>query len=568
MSKKKHKNPPVDRLQSESKTKFDAIERFTREHPALLLAGTLVIALILGILLFDVKPGIGGDDTTYVLQAHDLVSKGTLPIGFKSPGYPSLLALFTLVTGMNPILLKGTSLLFFLGSIASFFYVFRKRIEPILLFTVLVLFAMSSLVLEYSHQTYSEMAFLLVELWTLHFLWKEEEQTEGNRVFTLFLVALFGMVGFYIRAIGATLPMTIGLWYILQKRWKTFALFLGFCILLYVPWKAAEFAHGIVMMGQASDVFMVNPYNPALGEETIGGFLQRFIYNLFVHLNYIFPKALSLPYGEDLGFADGKLFPTGMAFLGVIFSTVLILGIIRAMRRGTKEFRFLALYLILYLVMIWLALQTLYATPRMMVPMMPFLLLLLLFGIYDVLHRMLGTGQNRTPAFKGWFVFVAFLVLVSTVSTVGNAVSNNLPVLEANLRGEEFQGYSMDWVNYLKACRWIDRNLPEDSTGVICRKPELFQLYAPGFNAYGVFKVESTDPDTIVAHWKLWKMTHLLYDNFQWSTTLRRYVEPVAQKYPRMFELVHQQGEEYPTYVYRLDYAAVDSVQRTMRSGK
>jgi hypothetical protein len=568
VSKKKQRNAQQERPRAESKTTFDAIERFTRERPALLLGSVLVVAFVLGVLLFDIKPGIGGDDTTYVLQAHSLISKGILPIGFKSPGYPSLLALFMLVTGMNLVLLKGTSLLFYLASIASFYYIFRKRIEPMLLFMVLVLFALSALVLEYSHQTYSEMAFLLVELWTLHFLWKEEEHSEGNRTLALFLVALLAMVGFYIRAIGATLPMSIGLWYLLQKRWKTFAMFVGFCILLYVPWKAAEFAHGIVLMGQASDVFMVNPYSPALGEETIGGFAQRFLYNLFVHLNYIFPKALSLPYGEELGVADGRLLPTGMAFLGVLFSTVLILGIIRAIRKGTKEFRFLAVYLIVYLVSIWLALQTLYATPRMMVPMMPFLLLLFLFGIYDILHRMLGTGQNRTPSFKGWFVFAALLVFISTVSTVGSAVDANLPILKANLRGEEFQGYSIDWVNYLKACRWIARNLPRDSTGVICRKPELFQLYAPGFDAYGVFKVESTNPDTIVAHWKLWKMTHLLYDNFQWTTTLRRYVEPVAQKYPRMFELIHQEGAEYPAYVYKLDYALVDSAQKTMGAGK
>ncbi len=568
MSKNKHKNVQSRAPHDERRTWFDAIERFTRERPILLVAGVLVIALVLGVLLFDIKPGIGGDDTTYVLQAHSLIANGELPIGFKSPGYPSLLALFMLVTGMNLVLLKGTSLLFYLASIASFFYIFRKRIEPMLLFMVLVLFALSALVLEYSHQTYSEMAFLLVELWTIHFLWKEEEMAEGSHTLPLFLVALCAMVGFYIRAIGATLPMSIGLWYILQKRWKAFATFLGFCVLLYVPWKAAEFAHGIVVMGQASDVFLVNPYNPALGEETVGGFMQRFLYNLFVHLNYIFPKALSLPYGEDLGVADGRLLPTGMAFLGVLFSTVLILGIVRAIRKGTREFRFLAMYPVVYFVAIWLALQTLWATPRMMVPMMPFLLLLFLFGVYDILHRMLGTGQNRTNTFKGGFVFIALLILISNVSTVGSAVDANLPILKANLRGEEFEGYSIDWVNYLKACRWVAKNLPKDSSGVICRKPELFLLYAPGYNTYGVYKVESTDPDTIVAHWKLWKMTHVLYDNFQWSTTLRRYVEPVAQKYPRMFELIHQEGTEYPAYLYRLNYAVADSVQKALGTPK
>ena len=561
MSKKKLKGVEGERPRVEAKTRFDVVERFTRDHPVMVLSGVLAIGLVLGVMLFDIKPGIGGDDTTYVLQAHQLIAQGILPIGFKSPGYPSVLALVMIVTGMNIVLLKCTSLLFYLASLASIFYIFRKRLEPMLLFAVLVLTALSALVLEYSHQTYSEMLYLLLELWTIHFLWREEEKAEGSRIPTLFFVSLFAMAGFYIRAIGATLPIAISLWYLYKKRWKTLALFLGFCILLYVPWKVAEFTHGIVMMGQASDVLMVNPYEPALGKETLGGFVQRFFANLFVHLNYIFPKSLSLPCGEDLAAADGRLMPTGMAFLGLLFSTVLILGIVRAWRKGSKETKFLSLYFVVYFVSICFALQALYATPRMMVPMMPLLLLLFLLGVYDILHRMLGTGQNRTPAFKGWFVFLGVCILVSTVSTVGSAVDTNMPVLKANLRGNEYEGFSVDWTNYLKACRWVAKNLPKDSTSVICRKPELFQIYSGGYNAYGVYKVESTVADSIVNHWKMWNMTHLLYDNFQWSSTLRRYVQPVADKYPRMFELLHQEGTEAPTYVFHLNYAAVDSAR-------
>ncbi|HEY6951658.1 MAG TPA: hypothetical protein VI758_04580 [Bacteroidota bacterium] len=561
MSRKNSRNVVAGLRQTDKRTWFDTVERFTREHPTSLLVGVLVVGLILALFLFDIKPSIGGDDTAYILQAHSLISKGILPVGFKSPGYPVLLAAFMLVTGMNVGWLKLTSLLFYLASLASCFSIFRRRLEPMLFFLVMVLCALSLLVLEYSHQTYSEMAYLLIELWTIHFFWRREEDPARHGVRGIFIIALLSMAGFYVRAIGATLPLAIGLWFLTQKQWKTALYFGAFCVLLYIPWKVAEFSQGIVLMGQASDVMMINPYNPALGRETVGGFVTRFLSNMIVHLNYMFPRALSLPYGEYLGVADGTLFPNSMAFLGVLFSTVLLVGIWRALRRGPKEIRFLALYVVVYLVSIWLALQTLYATPRMLVPMVPFLLLLFLVGVYEVLHRMLSTSQNRTPAFKGWFVFIGVCLLVSNVASVGGAVDDNLPVLKANLRGDEFAGFSPDWVNYLKASQWIANNLPKDSTGVICRKPELFQIYSGGFYAYGTYTVESTIPDTIVDHWKSWKMTHLLYDNFQWSGTLRRYVQPVAEKFPRMFELIHQEGVEYPSYVYRLNYAVVDSVR-------
>ncbi|HET9129580.1 MAG TPA: hypothetical protein VFO86_01455, partial [Terriglobia bacterium] len=503
---------------------------------------------------------IGGDDATYVLQAHSLIANGMLPIGFKSPGYPSILALVMLLTGMHIVLLKFSSVLFYLGSLVSFFYVFRKRLEPMLFASVFVLFALSTLVLDYSHQTYSEMLFLLIELWTIHFVWREQESTEFS-VSTVFLIALFSMAGFYVRAIGATLPISIGLWYIFRKKWKTLAILIGFCVLLYIPWKVEEFTHGIVVMGQASDVMMVNPYNPAMGRESIGGFAQRFVSNMFVHLNYMFPRALSLPYGEDLVMADARLLPTGMAFLGVLFSTILIVGLVRALRRESLHLRFLAVYFVVYCVSIWLALQTFFATPRMMVPVMPILLLMFLVGISASLHKLLGTAQNRTSTFKKGFVFLASLMLISSVVTVGNAVNANVPVLQANLRGDEFAGFSTDWTNYLKACEWIAGNLPKDSTGVICRKPELFQIYTGGYNAYGTYTIESTNPDSIVNHWRAWKMTHLLYDNFQWSSTLRRYVQPVGDKYPTMFKLIHQDGTTEPSFVYRLDYAVVDSAR-------
>ncbi len=568
MSKKKDKQAIASHSRDEAKTKFDQLENFARERPTILLYGALGAAIILGLLLFDVKPSTGGDDTAYILQAHAMLAKGILPVGFKSPGYPVALALFMLVTGLNVVLLKFTSFLFFLGSVASFFYIFRKRLEPILFLTVFVLFSVNLLVLEYSHQTYSEVLFLLIELWAVHFLWKEEEVTTSPTVRGIFLIALFAMAGFYVRAIGATLPIAIGLWYAYRKRWKSLVLLGGFCVVLYIPWKVAEFSKGIVMMGQASDVMMVNPYNPSMGRETFGGFVERLISNLIVHFNYMIPRGLQLPYDEYLGGANGRLLPNGMAFLGVMISTVVVVGIVRAFRRGSAEMKFLALYFSVYLIFICLALQTLFATPRMLVPMVPFLLLLFFVGLQGILHRFLGTGQNRTSAFKGWFVFVAFLVALSSVVQIGGAVDNNIPILKANLRGDQFVGFSPDWANYLKASQWISKNLPKDSSGVICRKPELFQIYSAGYYAYGTYTIESTLPDTIVAHWKAMNMTHLLYDNFQWSTTLRRYVQPVAEKYPGMFVLMHQEGTEYPSYVYRLDYAAVDSTRTAREPGK
>lgn len=504
------------------------------------------------------KLHIGGDDATYLLQGNEFVQQGTIPIGFKSPGYPLVLGFFIWIAGFHITILKFTSLIFFLSSIASFYFIFRLKLEPIILYSSLCFFAMNLTVLEYSHQVYSEILFLFIQLWSLYFFWRSEE-SDGS-ILSIFVIAIFAMAGFYIRALGGTLLLAFAFWFMIQKQWKRLAFFIIFSILLYAPLKIAEYAHGTVIVGQASAILMVNPYNPALGHETIAGFVARIMNNLFFYLNYLFPKALSLPHWEQLGAADGRLFPSGEAFLSVLFSCILITGCVFAWRKGSKVLAFLALYITVYVLFLCFALQTIFPTVRYLVPIIPLMIILFLSGLQFLWHQLLQTKYIQTPAFKRGFVFSLALIGFLNLVYVTGGIEDNYPVLKANLQGNEFYGYSQDWINYLQASRWIARQYPKESTAVICRKPEFFQIYTDGYKAYGVYSIEATDPDTIVAHWRQWKMTHLLYDNFQWSSTLRRYVQPVAEKYPKLFELVHQEGSQFPSYIFRLHYsAATDS---------
>lgn len=539
---------------------YNKIETFCEAHARDVLLIALALATILSLLLFDIKLHTGGDDSTYLLQAYDFAHKGILPIGFKSPGYPMILALFILIMGFNVIALKFTSVAFFLGSIASFFFIFRQKLEPIIFYAILFFFAMNLSVLEYSHQTYSEMLFLLVQCWAIYFLWKAEENNNSPKF--LFITAVFGMAGFYIRAVGGTLPLSILLWFLSQKRWKSAMWFSFFSILCYLPLKVIELAHGTIVMGQATTIFMVNPYNPSLGYETISGFINRIINNLYLHLNYLFSNAITLPHWEHLSVADGRLLPDIEALVSTIFSSFILFGCFFALRRGSKQVAFLAVYFIVYVLFLCFALQSIFPTVRYLVPVVPLMILFFLLGLQWLWHKILSTGFTKTPGFKRGFIFTLALFCISNLAYINVGIDENLPVLKANLAGNEFYGYTQDWINYLQACRWIKDNLPKNSTGVICRKAELFQIYTGGMNAFGVYSVESTNADTIVAHWKIAKMTHLLYDNFQWTSTLRRYVQPVAEKYPKLFELVHQEGQQLSSFIFKLNYAAIDSTHK------
>ena len=195
----------------------------------------------------------------------------------------------------------------------------------------------------------------------------------------------------------------------------------------------------------------------------------------------------------------------------------------------------------------------------MLVPIIPYLFIGTLEGVRWLGNRWVKVKDTEAVSTraKTLILLTVFVLIFANVFGIKRSIESNYPILKANLGGNEFAGWTEDWVNYLRTSLWIKSHLPIQTTGIICRKPELFLLYAGNYHVYGTYKIDQTNPDSIIAKWKAMNMTHLLYDNFQWSSTLRRYVQPAAEKYPQMFEMVHQEGSQYPSYVFHLNYSAM-----------
>lgn len=560
MKKPDHSKKNQEKIETK-KGVYDLLNRWFKTHTTPWIVGVLIVAMLAGLLTFDVKPSTGGDDTAYILQAMDIASTGHIPIGFRTPGYPIVLAFFVLLLGVNIVLLKMTSLLCFLGVVISLFFVFRNRLQPMVLYPLLLLAAINPLLLEYAHQTYSELLFAFILVWTIHLILTANET--DSILLTIF-AALLTMVSFYIRIAGVTIMGAAILFFLLQRRWKQLGIFIVVCILLYSPLKIYEWISGTAAFGGASGYFLKNYYDATLGTETVGGFIGRFVNNVINHLNYQFPSAIGLPMPIEISGADGRIIPESSAFLGILVSVVLLIGCIAPIIvRPKSAYSFLGIFVIAYVSFICLALQNQISTIRMLVPVIPYLLIATLEGF-----RWLGNRWDKvidadavTVRAKRLMLAALFGLMLAGAAGTRRAVADNYPVLKANLGGNEFAGFTEDWVNYLRASVWIKEHLPAETTRVICRKPELFMLYTGNYYADGVYQIDRTNPDSIVGKWKRLRMTHLLYDEFQWSSTLRRYVQPVAQKYPQMFDLVHQEGRQFPSYVFRLNYAAVDSAR-------
>jgi hypothetical protein len=539
-----------------TQTTYDRLNRWFGQQQTRWLIVVLTVGLICSILSFDIKPSVDGDDTSYVLSAMNIVHSGHLPVGFRTPGYPIVLALFIWLFGVNLVMLKATSLLFFIGIIISLYFVFRNRLQPIVLSSLMLMVALNPLLLKYSHQTFSEILFTLLLIWAMHFILVASEKGTMGSVLP---AAVITMACFYIRIAGATIAGVAVLFFAYQRRWKQCILYLLLCAALYSPMKIYEWTSGSSAFGQASILMLKNPYNTTEGLETVGGFVDRFINNIMNHSNYQIPTALGIPIPQELGAADGQFIPGAPALFGVLVTIVLLIGcIIPIVSRPTSMFSFLGLFVLVYIAFISVALQNLFATPRMLIPIVPYLLIASLEGFRIVGNRWVKAREvdvisNRA---KSLVVIAAFGLFIANFMSTEQAIDENYPVLKANLGGNAFAGFTEDWANYLRMSLWIKSNLPIQSAGIICRKPELFLLYAGNYNVYGAYKIDQTDPDTIIAKWKSLKMTHLLYDNFQWTSTLRRYIQPVAQKYPQMFEMLQQEGTQYPSYIFHINYDA------------
>lgn len=488
----------------------------------------------------------------------DILSTGHIPIGFRTPGYPMVLALCIGLFGVKLVLLKATSFVFFLGIIFSVFYVFRNRIHTVVLFPLLLFIAINPLLLEYAHQTYSEILFGLLLVWTIHFIMRS---CETESIMMPILTAVLCMISFYIRVAGVTLAGSAMIFFLFQRRWKQLIAFLLACGILYSPMKIYEWTSGATAFGQASILLLKNPYNTLEGTETFSGFIGRFINNIFNYANYQIPTALGFSMPQEIASADGRLWPIPSAFFGTLLSMLLFIGFISFIIYQRKSvLALLGYFILIYISFVSLALQNLFATPRMLVPIIPFLCMGTLEGVRWIGNRFsfhkrsaADTILAKRLVLTAW----AGLLLVNMLQTE-EVIENNLPIVKANLGGNELAGFTDDWANYIRAAQWIKSNLPVDSTRVICRKPEFFSLYAGNYVLEGVYKIDQVDPDSIVARWKYRNMTHVLYDNFQWSSTLRRYIQPVAEKYPQMFQLVHQEGTQFPSYVFRLNYKAMN----------
>jgi hypothetical protein len=465
---------------------FDKMEASLLKKEELFFWLFFIITALVSFLLYDPRISLSGDDSTYIIQAHDFIKHFVLP-NFQGPLYPVALSPVVLLFGISLFPLKVFSLLSMLGFMYFTFITFRKRIPASILLPVLLLVSINSSVLYYASQTFSEAFYMLIQSLFIFVFFRFFVENQTNKIewktdlkHHLYL-ALLILATALTRSVGFAVLIGVAGYFLIQKQWKN----LGFIILSFACifiiysllktwiWGSSD----LQFSTQGNSLLNKNFYRPEEGKEDLVGLLVRFWQNSVQYLSNGLLRIMGFQYpvGEN------------SAFQATLVYILAITGLYSAFKKN-KYLTFTIVITGVFLIVTFIALQVFWNQERLIIPVYPFILL----SIFTFFYYLLSLKKLRGFQFL-YLLPIAILFIMGAKNTL-----NTIP--EARKITNQYSGLSPDWVNYMKASDWAAKNLKENDL-VACRKPSISTIYGNGKSFYGIYNVPTGDSKTFLQEW-------------------------------------------------------------------
>jgi hypothetical protein len=538
--------------QSKAISHLEKLNELFEGKQYLVLAMSLILTTLFGLLLFEPKVSIGGDDSMYINRAYNFINKGSFPT-FQAPLYPIFLGLIIYVAGTKLLLFKVISMLCYLGHQWFTFKLFRNYFQPFALFVFFLLISTSAALLFYSCSTYNEVFFLLLQSIFLYHFARSFINDEGgfslkrdykNILISGFLALLLALT----KNIGLVGAMGAVMYFLFVKNWKmsaaiaiTFIVFLvSFNTIKSTIWEV----EGTQISGQLDALMLKVPYKPDSGKEDAYGFITRLVDNSKVYLGYHFRNIFGLA-------KDDKIAEHGLMTL--IIYAIFIPGFFISLRKS-RFWLFIGVYTSVAFGTTFLILQTFWDQERLIIVFAPLLLAFLLYTLNYLFAEKYAKYSN---------VLVALFVIIMGANLVRSFIKipKQVEIVSAYVSGDKYYGFPEDWIYYLQMAEWVGKNLPKDSY-VACRKPGMAFVYSGGKDFFGIWNVPKGDAEFLYTRLKDAGVTHVIMANLRTNpddensriiNTVRRYLSAINQAYPGKLKLVHEIGEKWPTYLYELN---------------
>ena len=492
MSVQKNKKKAKKQNQQESLSFFDRTNGFLCKYDLIWFGILLGITLLVSFLLYDPRVSPGGDDSGYILAAHDFLRQHKFP-AFQAPLYPIALSLIDLFFEMSLAAFKIFSVCCMLAFVTFTFFAYRRQIPPLLLFITLLLTSINSHVLYFASQTYSETFYMLMQsLLPLVFFKffidsKSKEVPLASRIRRNLLLGITLVAIVMTRNIGYAALLVVVAWFLCYRKWLDagrtviyFAICMaGIQLLKMILWKNT----GLQGSEQLSTFLYKDLYHPEYGQETIAGFFIRFWVNSNQYLSRFFMAMLGF---RDSTTAEGVYAPV-KPIISILVYFLGLAGIYLSYRKNKALF-FTSLFAGISVVVTFFIIHAFWNQQRMIVTAFP-LLIMVLFGAFYLFLEM-----KPFRSFQILILIPLAFVFFCSLSDSSQAVK------KAQKLTNEYSGLTSDWRNYLMASAWTDKNL-SDSTLVACRQPAISSVYAKGKRFHRVGRVNSSNFQAFIDRW-------------------------------------------------------------------
>jgi Tfp pilus assembly protein PilF len=479
-------------------------------------------ALAMGLLFFDEKLSLSGDNAEFVILGRALAAgKGLVylnnpafPPGTKyPPGFPAILAVVELGFPGNISALKATVMLVFSTSIPLIYLLMSQQTTRRIACSVAALCLISPVLLEFSHQVMSEVPFLLASLGAFWFL---ENRKKG--VLGVLPILMTMMTAYYIRSAGVAVIISVILYLVLRKEYRVASTVLVGAVFLAIPWSV----HTRSLGGNSylQQFLSVDPYRADLEALGVWTMIERVSGNFISYFFKMIPSIiLPVPF-LSVQTLSGYSFP--LYILAAIPSFLVLYYIIAGL--WLEGWTSLRIYMWIYfsLILVW---PEIWSDYRFLIPISPLLFFAVIWSTLDVLRR-LGIASG------GWgkiTVIAAILLFCSNV------------IASADLYSRKGT-YPQNWDAYFKAGEWIRDHTSPDAV-VACRKGFLMHLVSERFTAGYAWG----EPDEVLAGMENDRVDLVVLDELPYHSTPKHLV-PAVNAHRSRFQIAHQIGDQ-DTYV-------------------
>lgn len=485
---------------------------------------------------FDEKVALNGDDTSYYLLGKALASGkgytnihelGNAPHNHFPPGYPAIIAVICKLFSSDLIFVKQVNGFFLLGSIALLCLITWKLGRNIHVTFLVALFSLlNAHLLEFSVSTMSEVPFLFFSLLCIVLAMKTNYEKPVFKNITFWGLIICLSFTYHVRTTGISLLIGLLAFLLLKKNWKyALAGFVGF-VVLALPW----YLRGKSLGGNSylSQLMMKNAYRPELGKMEMADWFTRFWNNLIRYFTIEIPNCV-----KGIKIADYSTpAATGAILAAGVMIELMIVGLLMLKHKAGNLFTFFILSYFAIL-LLW---PDVWVGVRLMAPLLPLLLFLMIYGVFGSLQwvfQKLKVKNYQTAAAVALLVIAAFIIKPYT---------RPIEVLEYSANTD----FPITFKNYFNIAEWAKDNTP-DSAVVCCRKEEMFYLFS---DRRTVNFLHTLNTGEQLAYLQKGNIDYVVIDALGFTDT-QRYLAPVIQKYPSKFRLV----KEFPnpsTYLYQI----------------